>query len=91
MSNLVRTLAPAAVLAIALATAPAVYAEQNSTPDTNGSHMGTSMRHGGTMGMQGAMTARMSEMMEGCSNMMQNQNRPPNSQFHKPSQPSPKD
>ncbi len=87
MPNLFRTITAAALLATTgLASASAVYAEQNPAPDTRDSHMGTGMRPGG-MGMQGGMMGQMSQMMEGCNNMMQSQNQSPNSQFQHPSKP----
>jgi membrane-associated protease RseP (regulator of RpoE activity) len=44
----------------------------------------------GMMGMMGHMGG-MGRMMEGCSNMMQNENQPPNNQFPKHSQSTPND
>ena len=88
MSNLLKTVAAGALLAAGLASATAVYAEQNPSRDGSDSQMGTVMRHQGMMGMQGGMMGPMGGMMDGCHNMMQGQSQPPNSQFHKPSQPS---
>jgi len=86
LSNLVKTVTAAALLAVGLAFASAVYAEQNPVGDGSGSHMGTGVRHQGIMGMQGGMMGPMGGMMEGCNNMMQGRNQPPNSQFRRPSQ-----
>ena len=87
MSNLHKTVAAGALLAVGLASATAVYAEQNPSRDGSDSHMTTGMRHGGMMGMQGGMMGQMDGMMDGCNSMMQGRNQPPNSQFRKPSQP----
>ena len=80
MSNLLKTVAAGALLAAGLTSATAVYAEQDPARDGSDSQMRTVMRHQGMMGMQGGM-------MDGCHDMMQGQSQPPNSQFHKPSQP----
>ena len=85
MSNMLKTIAAGALLAAGLAFGPAVYAEQG--PDTSSPHMGAGMRHDGMMGIPGGMMDQMSRMMEGCNAMMESRNRPPNSQFHKPSGP----
>jgi hypothetical protein len=88
MPKLFRTITAAALLAITgLASASAVYAEQNPAPDTRDSHMGTGMQPGGMMGTQGGMMGQMSQMMAGCNNMMQSQNQSPNSQFQHPPKP----
>jgi len=79
MSRLLKTVA-GALLVVGLAAASTVYAEQKPVPDTNDSQMGTGMRHGGMMGQTG-------QMMDGCNTMMQSRKQPPNSQFHKPSEP----
>ncbi len=89
MSNLLKTVAGGALLAIGIASVSVVYAEQSPSGGASDSRMGLGMRNGGMMGMQGGMTGPMGGMMDGCNNMMQGRNQPPNSQFHKPSQPSP--
>ena len=88
MSRSLTTVAVGGLIAIALAFAPTVYAEQSPGPATNDSHRGDGMRHGGMMGMRGGMMGQMRQMMEGCNAMMQSQNQPPNSQFHRPSEHS---
>jgi hypothetical protein len=91
MSNPFKTIAATALLAIGLASASAVYAEQ--TPSAGQSETG--VRHHGMMGTQGSMMgkggmmAQMGEMMESCNNMMQSRNQVPNSQFNHPSQATP--
>jgi hypothetical protein len=57
MSNLLKTVAGGALLAIGLASASAVYAEQTSAGDASASHTTTGMRHGGMMDIQGGMMA----------------------------------
>jgi hypothetical protein len=87
MSNLLNTVTAGALLAVGLAFASAVYAEQNPVGGGSDSHMGTGVRPQGMMGMQGGTMGPTGGMMEGCNNMMQGRNQPPNSQFRKPSQP----
>ena len=87
MSNLLKTAAASALLAVGLAFTSAVYAEQNRSGDASNSGMRAGMGHHGMMGMQGGMMGPTSGMMEGCSNMMRGRDQPPNSQFRKPSQP----
>lgn len=88
MANLLKTAAAGALVAFALATASAVYAEQSPSD----SRMRSGMRNGGMMGMQGgmmgmgSMMGQTGGMMEGCNGMMQG-NQPPNSQFRRPSRP----
>ena len=87
MSNLLKTVATGALLAVGLASVSVVYAEQSPSGDASASHMGTGKRNGGMMGMQGGMMGQMGGIMDGCNSMMQGRNQPPNSQFRKPSQP----
>ena len=93
MSNRFRIIAAGALLAIGLASVSAVYAEQSPSADrseTGVQHHGMMGTQGGMMGM-GGMMEQMGQMMESCNNMMQSRNQAPNSQFHNPSQPSPKE
>ncbi len=87
MSNPLKTVATSALFAVGLASATAVYAEQNPSRDGSDAYIGTGMRHGGMMGMQGGMMGQTGGMMDGCNSMMQGRSQTPNSQFHKPSEP----
>jgi hypothetical protein len=87
MSDLLKTVAAGALLAIGLASASDVYAEQSRSGEASDSHMATGMRHGGMMGMQGGMMGQMGGTMDGCNSMMQGRSQTPNSQFRRPSQP----
>lgn len=76
--------AAAAVLAVGIASASAVYAADNSANPPQGSGMAPGMMgNGGMMNMMG----QMSQMMDHCNQMMQSRLQPPNSQFPKPSEP----
>src|SRR5258708_6928642 len=93
MSNRFRIIAAGALLAIGLASASAVYAEQSPSADrseTGVQHHGMMGTQGGMMGM-GGRREKMGQMMESGNNRMKSQNQAPNSQSHNPSHPSPKE
>ena len=69
MSNLLKTGAAGALLAVGLASATAVYAEQNPSGGASDSRMGLGMRNGGMMGMQGGMTGPMGGMTAWACNL----------------------
>lgn len=105
MSELFRRIAFGALIAGGLAFAPAVYAAQSAsgaerTPSLMGMHGGIMDRNDGEgsraendgrSGMTGMMMGGMGQRTDGCSSMMESDNRPPNSQFRKPSEQSQKD
>jgi hypothetical protein len=90
MSPLLKIVAAGAVIATGLAFAPLGYAGRNPQPDSHAPSMGRGMGHGGMMGMQGGMMGQMSQMMDNCNTMMQSRNQPPNSQYRKPRQSTPR-
>lgn len=97
MSTFFKTIAAAAVLAMGIASVPAVHAasDQNNPPQGsatesgmmgNRNMMGPNGGKGGMMGMM-HMMAQMSQMADHCNQMMQSRMQPPNSQWQRNGQP----
>lgn len=99
MSTFFKTIAAAAVLAMGIASVPAVHAAggQNNPPQGsatepgrmgNRNMMGPNGGNGGMMGMM-HMMAQMSQMAGHCNQMMQSRMQPSNSQWQKHGQSGP--
>lgn len=86
MLDMLRVFTLTVLAAVGLIFAPTVHAEQNPPNSDQSRSMMDGMHGGGMMGMMNMM-GRRGEMMDGCSNMMQSHHQPPNSQFHKRSEP----
>ena len=79
MTRLLRTLSLGATVAIGIGFASAVYAQQGQAPSPQMPSMMPGMQHGDMM----KMTPQMSQMMDGCIQMMK-------SRMQRPAGPSPK-
>jgi hypothetical protein len=79
MTRLLRTLSLGATVAIGIAFASAVHAQQGQVPSPQMPSMTPGMQHGDMM----KMTPQMSQMMDGCIQMMK-------SHMQQPAGPSPK-
>jgi len=79
MTRLLNTLSLGATVAIGIGFASAVYAQQGQAPSPQMPSMMPGMQHGDMM----KMTPQMSQMMDGCIQMMK-------SHMHQPASPSPK-
>jgi len=79
MTRVLRTLIPGATVALGIAFASAVYAQQGQAPSPQTPSMMPGMQQGNMM----KMTPQMSQMMDGCIQMMK-------SHMQQPAGPSPK-
>lgn len=79
MTRLLKTLTTGATFAIGIAVASPVYAQQGQVPSPQIPSMMPGMQQGDTM----KMMPQMSQMMDGCSQMMK-------SHMQQPAGPSPK-